>query len=510
VKRNKQQFFIMKKILILCFSVLFTNFLLAQQNISVIAPSSVEVGLNNSFVFSFQPVKRPPNATSYKVTSWFISAPYANMNNSGQPSYSDNSQVFTSKDITATSSLNFPIRWEDNSNFTTDLIRITVNVSYTITVNGVPSPGTINEYYPLDYTVNINRITTPTISYPVIKACSTDNVSICASNYGTADSFAWSVTNASIVSGQGSSCIVVKPAVDGVVTSTCIARRSVGLPSYNRSNTNYINRTSRTVAYAVADTKNWLGIGAGRSLSIAPQNEITSINWVAPGCTIAGQGTVNATITPTTAVAAGTVIGVYATVAFAGGCTANSPTNSYTVFNNTTPPIPVGNISVTPDGGNVCTTQSFTLDFVGSNTSYWPVTMSSRVIFAATVKKPIQKIIQVCYSNPFTGINTCKSYGVWPPVPCVTANARMVSSIVATPKITIESNPTSGNVKVTLPATLSGNYQIYDNNTVVQEAKFNNVTELQIELVNKLKSGIYILKVFSENNIFTDKIILNR
>jgi Secretion system C-terminal sorting domain len=500
----------MKKIFILCFSVLCTNLIWGQQDININAPSSVEVGLNSSFGFQFRPVNRvPANTTSYKVTSWFISAPYANMNNSGQASYSDNSQAFTVKGINETSNLNFPIRWEDNSNNTTDLIRITVAVSFTIIIDKQISYS--SENYALDYKVNINRLLAPTISYPVIKACSTDNVVICASNYGTADSFAWSVTNASIVSGQGSSCITVKPAANDVVTSTCIARRSAGLPSYSRSNTNYINRTARTVNYAVVDTKNWLGIGAGRSLSLASQNEITSINWVAPGCTIAGQGTVNATITPTTAVNAGTVIGVYATITFAGGCTANSPTNSYTVFNNTTPPIPVGNISVTPDGGNVCTAQTFTLDFVGSNTSYWPVTMSSRVIFAATVKKPIQKIIQVCYSNPFTGINTCKSYGVWPPVPCVTANARIASSIVATPKITIESNPTSGNVKVTLPATLSGNYQIFDsNNNLVQEAKFNNESELQIELANKLKSGIYILKVFSENNIFTDKIILNR
>jgi hypothetical protein len=497
----------MKKIFVLCFSVLYTNFLWAQQNVKVNAPSSVEVGLNNNFGFTFRPVTNiPANTTSYIVTSWFISAPYANMNNSGQASYSDNSQAFTSVGILDSSMLNFPIRWEDNANPTIDEFAIFVYVTFN-NKDGQTGAYTYRE----SYTANINRITTPTISYPVIKACSTDNVVICASNYGTANSFAWSVTNASIVSGQGSSCIVVKPAANDVVTSTCIARRSAGLPSYSRSNTNYINRTARTVNYAVADTKNWLGIGAGRSLSIASQNEITSINWVAPGCMIAGQGTVNATITPTTAVSAGTVIGVYATITFAGGCTANSPTNSYTVFNNTTPPIPVGNISVTPDGGNVCTAQTFTLDFVGSNTSYWPVTMSSRVIFAATVKKPIQKIIQVCYNNPFTGINTCKSYGVWPPVPCVTANARIASSIVATPKITIESNPTSGSVKVTLPATLSGNYQIFDsNNNLVQEAKFNNESELQIELTNKLKSGIYILKVFSENNIFTDKIILNR
>ncbi|MFV8377392.1 hypothetical protein [Flavobacterium sp. LB3R33] len=41
----------MKKIIFLCFSVIFTNFTWSQ--ITVNAPSSVEVGLNNQFSFYF-------------------------------------------------------------------------------------------------------------------------------------------------------------------------------------------------------------------------------------------------------------------------------------------------------------------------------------------------------------------------------------------------------------------------------------------------------------------------
>ncbi|TRX34080.1 T9SS type A sorting domain-containing protein [Flavobacterium sp. ZT3R18] len=44
----------------------------------------------------------------------------------------------------------------------------------------------------------------------------------------------------------------------------------------------------------------------------------------------------------------------------------------------------------------------------------------------------------------------------------------------------------------------------------MQEAKFDNQNELQIELQSRLNSGIYILKIITENTIFTDKIILNR
>jgi methionine-rich copper-binding protein CopC len=57
----------------------------------------------------------------------------------------------------------------------------------------------------------------------------------------------------------------------------------------------------------------------------------------------------------------------------------------------------------------------------------------------------------------------------------------------------------------------SGNYQIFDiNGVLVQQAKFDNQTELQIEMSQNLKSGVYVLKVITDTNIFTGKIILNK
>ena len=52
-----------------------------------------------------------------------------------------------------------------------------------------------------------------------------------------------------------------------------------------------------------------------------------------------------------------------------------------------------------------------------------------------------------------------------------------------------------------LPDTYSGNYQIFDiNGVLVQEAKFDNQTELQIKLSQKLKSGVYVLKVITKTS----------
>lgn len=71
----------MKKIIFLCFSVVFTNFMLAQ-NVSVIAPTNVEVGLNNSFQFRFFPLNSSIHS-GYRILSWQISSGISNMNNSG-------------------------------------------------------------------------------------------------------------------------------------------------------------------------------------------------------------------------------------------------------------------------------------------------------------------------------------------------------------------------------------------------------------------------------------------
>jgi len=72
-------------------------------------------------------------------------------------------------------------------------------------------------------------------------------------------------------------------------------------------------------------------------------------------------------------------------------------------------------------------------------------------------------------------------------------------------------NPTNGIITAILPNTYAGNYQIFDiNGILAQESQFSNKTELQIELSQKLQSGIYVLKVITETTTFTGKIILNK
>jgi hypothetical protein len=249
----------MKKILFLCISVLLSNFIWSQVNVN--APSSVEVGLNNSFGFYFLPTTKLPPAqavtgnytSTYKLTSWFISSAYSNMNNSGFGNYNSNSQALNSYALNQGQNLNFPIKWEDNNNQLTYVINITVNVTFYYPNGNLAGIAD----YPSTYTVNINRIFTPTISSPPILSCCSSPVTFEASNFGTANVFNWTVSGGTH-SGSGSSISVTPNSATGSVFASCVVSRSFGLSSYTRSNSATVNRTARTASFvAVYPTINY-------------------------------------------------------------------------------------------------------------------------------------------------------------------------------------------------------------------------------------------------------------
>ena len=523
----------MKKIIFLCFSVVFTNFIWAQ--ITVTAPPSVEVGLNNQFSFTFLPKSSeyPSGSSSYKLTSWFINDGSSNMNNSGFGSYSNNSQSLNTYGISQSQSISFPIRWEDNSNSLTSNISIVANVDY----YGVDANGntyyTGNRIHPLTYSVNINRIFEPTISSPTILGCCSNNVSVQASNYGTANKFYWLISGATIISGQGSPIITVSPdPLQASVTVDCVVSRINGSIMYQKSKSNTIPKTNRTASftpnYSSTPPYNYICKGSGLQMNMPTQCGISSINWVAPNCSISGQNTLTPTITPTSAIATGTSINIYADVSFIGGCTVITPSVSFKILDSTTAQTPQGYFTVTPsNGGSICTAEIFELSFVSTNGfNNGITTVSPNFLWGPGDELHYRDgrptTVTVSNKNLCNGVASSKSFTVYPPAPC-TSSAKLTSKGKAVTSIKVESteilattlvitpNPTNGNIKAMLPDNYSGYYQIFDlNNILLQEAKFNNQTELQIELSQNLKSGVYVLKVITENNIFTGKIILNK
>ena len=105
----------------------------------------------------------------------------------------------------------------------------------------------------------------------------------------------------------------------------------------------------------------------------------------------------------------------------------------------------------------------------------------------SSVSRDVESFIQevnVCYYNPCTGVNTCKIFSKMVPGRGTGGGIQWrINQNVSDEKLTIYPNPTNGNVKVILPEILTGNYQIFDQNSLlIQEGKFKNSKELEIEL----------------------------
>lgn len=513
----------MKKILFLCFSVLFTNLLLAQGGTVEISGSpTAEVGVANTYTLKFTPTSPSTSTTTYTLNFWSIVAPISgntiqgNINNQSSPNYFYNQTSTTTVSVSNTSTISIPITFGDQA-FTNSQISVYCSGFYRDGNSAIT--GNISTSTKL-FDVRVYKINTPTISNPTILNCCTNNVQFCATDFGDANQFTWSISGGTIASGQGTSCVTITPNANGNITANCVVRRSAGLPNYTATNTRSINRTARTASftgvYSTTPPYNYICKGSGgRQMSMASQCGFSSVNWVAPNCTITGQGTLTPTITPLSTIPTGSSINIYAVVSFVGGCTATTPNVSFQILDSTTAPIPAGNFTVTPNTGNICTAEIFELTFNSTNGfNNGVTTFSPQFLWGPgddlhyRANRPTK--VTVCNKNLCTGLSTCKTFTVYPPAPCSTSN-RLASTNLNT-KLVIAPNPTNGNIIVTLPESLSGNYQVYDqtNTTLVQEARFDNQSELQIDLSQRLKAGIYILKVISENNTFTEKIILNK
>jgi len=504
----------MKKILFLCFSVVFTNFTWSQ--VSVNAPSSVEVGLNNSFGFYFLPTtKLPPaqastgnSASTYKLTSWFISSANSNMNNSGFGNYNSNSQALNSYALNQGQRLNFPIKWEDNTNQLTDVINITVNVTF-FYPDG--SQAGIADY-PRTYTVNINRIFTPTISSPTILSCCSNPDTFSASNFGTANVFNWTISGGTYT-GSGSSITVTPVVGNGSVIANCIVSRSSGLSTYTRSSSRTVSRTARTATYTVSNPPvitytglDYLCKGSGRVFSITSQCGLETVTWSAPNCTISGQGTINATITPNSTVANGSTIDISAVVSYVGSCIASTQVIRFTVFDggNTTPPVGTVSISANPPNVPLQNTSEWLTSFTmqkGTSINYnnGVFVLNPTVLQVESYGRTAT--VEVCYLNVCGGNQSCANFQVWVPgianwTPYKMANPKGDNKIEPQKLNTVFPNPTNGLITIAFEKNMNGTYQIFDINgmLIVDEGKVNNQTELQIELSQKLKSGIIVVR----------------
>jgi hypothetical protein len=508
----------MKKLLLLCVTIC-TNLLIAQGGtVNIInSPLEVEVGQANTFTFVYNPIPPTTSSTTYSLNYWTITAPISgssaisgNINGQNVTTYQYTQSSGTNVSATSPSVITATITFGDQAPRFSAITPIAVGQFKDI--NGLYT-GIIGATGP--YAVRVHTIKAPTISPTSILDCSNDNVQICASDYDDADSFTWIISGGTIISGQGSSCITVTPNVNGNITATCLVKRINGLSNYTATSTKIITRSARSISFVTSPAnQDYICRDAGLVFKYPDQSGLTNVTWNAPNCNISAETIVNGirqvTIYPTTSATVGSTIAISAVANFIGGCTATSTASSFKVLSSTVPPTPAGyfNVTLPENESSICTATTFNVTFTASNGFNNGIT----TVTPAFIWGPGDEIhyrpnkatpFTVCNKNLCTGVTTCKVFNVFPPAPCAENRIATIEPIVSP-------NPSTGVFKFTLGEISSGNYQIFDQNSILlQESKFSNQTELQIDLSSKSKSGIYILKVVTEKNTFTEKIIIS-
>jgi hypothetical protein len=351
MKRQTINAFIMKKIILLCFSVLFTNFIWSQ-SISVNSSGIAEVGISQNFQLTLTAGSSGAN-THYRIDNWLIIANIGsgiilgNINEQYSSSYYYNPPLNQINSISNPVTINIPITYGSNAP-DTDNVEFQVSGFFgTLDSNGnfVPITSLFKKYSKSNgdsgYAVDVKIVCSPTISNPTILNCCTNNVQFCAIGYCDANVFTWVISGGTIASGQGTSCVTVTPNASGNVLATCVVKRSSGLPNYTATNTKTINRTARTIAITSSNSA-YICAGVSKIFQIDNQCGMTGATWSATNSTVSAETVVNGkrqvTVTPNANLTTGSHITVNATANFSGGCTATNRSVVYVGTPRTTLP----------------------------------------------------------------------------------------------------------------------------------------------------------------------------
>ncbi|MCV9933648.1 T9SS type A sorting domain-containing protein [Flavobacterium sp. LS1R47] len=506
----------MKKTLGLCFSVLITNFLIAQQSVTISGPASVEVGVPYNYTFEFKPIYPWLNAVQadgYIITNWIVSTG-TNGSTGSIPGYignpSNQSSYLNDGTYNNSNPKTIPIQWGNSTYMSSDKITVKLSGIYIKKSTG-QHIGYFNFQPQAEQSVTVQRLINPIISGNTsILNCNQAPVTYLVSNATNGNSFQWEVTNGAEISGSSTATsVIVKPPLTGDFNVGCIVKRTAGNINYYVGSGNKITRTSRSVVWSTNPVnQTFLCKSSGLIFSIDNQTDIDNVFWNAPNCAISVETIVNGkrqvTITPNSSITTGSTLTVNAVVNFAGGCSVTTSSKTFNISDSTAPPIPDGYIEV--EDWDCYSDSGLKLTFVPTT----PFTNGSIRVYPPIMAHPTvprNVNVTVTYTNSCTGATAREIYSLDTPTPCYEARLAPESEIS---EIIISPNPTNGNITIKLPEILSGNYQIFNQNQkLVQESKFYNQDELQIELSSKLKGGIYILKVITEKNVLTGKIILN-
>jgi hypothetical protein len=411
-------------------------------------------------------------------------------------------------------------------NFALSSERIEIVISFT------DSSGT--SQFTEDEWFNVNIISQPTVSGPSdIQECCVEPVTYSVNGYQNANVFDWGVSGGTVLLDNGASIVVQPSSINPTnpINVDCQVSRQESVPAYNKGNSK--NTTRSQVVTPPIQGLDYLCLGEIYEFYLNLDDfcgDIEDVIWTIPqGFEIVNTNFDKIIISPSSSILYQT-LDIKARLVMAGGCIATEVSHSVQIFQNGTPPTPQGYIAVTSDPVVLKPCEDYALFFNFIQTDGFQngtISMSPSIFIGVPhhIKGRTTIDVRVCYYNPCSDIEVCRTFVVDLPAPCpdhprisntatnIASQKYEVSDIgeeentSEIQEVQIFPNPTKGILHINYPNEVPARIIIMDMSGKVvlekQKTQSNQVLNLQ-----NLAQGVYVVEVFLMDEVVRKLIIV--
>ena len=394
--------------------------------------------------------------------------------------------------------------------------------------------------------VDVQTVCVPSIlGASSIQKCCLEVVSYCVDFECDADQYQWEVTNATIVDGQGTSCIDIQPNLLGVVELSCTVSRANGHPDYTRVHSMNVSRFN-PLTPAIIKPGNFICADSTLTLSVERICGLDYISWNLPpqleiiwsneDSTQIEVGVVNA-VSPV--IGKGVTFGAEAILNNACNLNAGEVVDSLLIYTAEVPPLPVGGISLRPfpEGEeDSCQIVAWEIIFEGNP----PYENGTTTVFPTNIPNLPHKAnedsisIEVCNENACSNLESCTTFVIAAPPYCegeifgradeggfeeMSRPKEQIAREVISRKddggvlpgaIWIYPNPFRENLKIILPKPGSWQFELFNVHGVMIERQSAELKMRQWDIgnyVRNIPSGTYYLRVTGGKESIVQKLI---
>lgn len=358
--------------------------------------------------------------------------------------------------------------------------------------------------------------------------CCQSPVTFCEIGYGKQDTWTWTVTGGSILSGQGSDCISVLPANTGNLQVSVIASRSSGHPSYTRNDSKTVTRTDPVTSPITGPE--FVCTDQSFTLCFEPICGMTQAAWMySPIFNLVSEPNSNCiTLIPNNMAQNGQSTTISGQAVMPSGCSANWSSHELTIYSSETPPQPAGYVQFyLPNGWDPCGFNEIRLPIIfNPSNPYNNGTTTISPPFYTYLPHHINHDggsinVTVCYKNLCSGISTCNTFRLPLPPPCddpfpligdddplIIAADKTESGILdkfslfpfqpEIKEVEIFPNPASDFISITTPFLKKGQVTLLDlnGNTLITQSIYD-LSRFQLDLFTVRQSGLFGLMINS-------------